>query len=356
MKVLSLSLDSKIIDQEQSVLDRMSRYSEIVDQYILVVADERKDEVEINDKVKAFGSGGSNKITKFFHIFFLASKILRENIFDIVTTQNPFFLGLVGSMLKNRHNVKLELQFHGWKNSPEWLMKYNLKEADSIRVVSERIKNRLIDEYEVDPEIITVVPIIVKEEIDETKENYEASKPFTFLSVQRLVGVKKVELQIEAIEKLKKQGIDAKLFIAGSGEEEQKLKNLVKEKELQDKVEFLGWLSKEELNQTYTKADCYLLTSNSEGWGRTVVEAAGRGLPIIMTDVGCAGEFIEDEQSGLVIETKNLEELQAAMEKIVEDKSLREKLGKDAIQSYKNLPDEKEIMDKYLQSWQKAIN
>ena len=59
---------------------------------------------------------------------------------------------------------------------------------------------------------------------------------------------------------------------------------------MEDKV-FLKGIK--DLHKYYEEADAFLLTSDAEGWGRVVLEAAAHGMPIIMTNVGLAQEIIK---------------------------------------------------------------
>ena len=69
-----------------------------------------------------------------------------------------------------------------------------------------------------------------------------------------------------------------------------------------------------------------------------MVYAAIYGLPIIMTDVGLAGEVIKNNESGLVISIGNEEELIKSMRKMISDKALREELANNARIAVENLP------------------
>jgi len=100
------------------------------------------------------------------------------------------------------------------------------------------------------------------------------------------------------MEKVVEKYSQAELWIVGDGKQRQALKHEV-ETRLIASVKFQGW--QDDLDKFYNQADAFLLTSNSEGWGMVVVEAASFGLPIIMTDVGLAGEVIKDGESGIVI-------------------------------------------------------
>jgi glycosyltransferase involved in cell wall biosynthesis len=121
---------------------------------------------------------------------------------------------------------------------------------------------------------------------------------------------------------------------------------------LSDKVEFFNWT--DDVYAWYKIADAYVLSSNYEGWALVIIEAASCGLPIIMTDVGCAGEVIKDRESGLVLPLNNEEKLTEAMSMIIEDKELREKIGENARLISLTLPTKAETLILYKKSWELA--
>ena len=142
------------------------------------------------------------------------------------------------------------------------------------------------------------------------------------------------------------------MWIVGDGAEKSNLKSKISKLKLENNVKLLGWQNNPD--EFYSQADAFLLTSNYEGWGMVAVEATIFGLPIIMTDVGCAGELIENEKSGLVVPVKNQTKLQEAMIRLISDDNLRNKLAEGAFLAIKNLPSKEETMALYKQSWEKA--
>ena len=136
---------------------------------------------------------------------------------------------------------------------------------------------------------------------------------FIFLTVGRLVPVKNIALQLAAIKNIAdRQKI--KLVVVGDGPEKDNLKKLADDLHITEQVIFFGW--QEKLGDLYHTADCLLLTSDSEGYGLVAVEAKNCHLPVIMTDVGCAREIIQDNIHGLVIPINNQKALVQAMEKM----------------------------------------
>jgi len=351
MKILSFGLDNSLLEKNSHLARRVVGYGEIVDKYIVLVPTPKDEEKVLSNKVKVYGVGGRGKILKFLRVFNLAKKLLQGEDYDLITVQDQYYLAWLAWKLARQFKIGLEIQVHGFEKFFGWrkmIAKFVIPRADAIRVVSQRLKKQMIDDFGVKEEKITVVPIYV-ERISHIAYRTSPDGKFIFLTVSRLVPVKNIEMQIRAFKNLELRFKNIELWIAGEGELREKLEV---ETHNHASVRFFGWQN--DLGKFYSQADAFLLTSNYEGWGMVIIEAASFGLPIIMTDVGCAGEVIKDGESGIVIPVGGQKELEAAMRKIIEDEDLRQKLGEGAKKAVEKLPSKEETLKLYLESWRKA--
>jgi len=336
MKILILGTDRTILDKDSKLSKRVREYEKLVERYAVITPDSK------------------NKIIGLIKIFILSKKILKREKYDLITTQDPYYLALVGLFLKKQFKIGLEIQVHGWEKFHglrKLTAKYVLPKADSIRTVSQRLKKELVEKFKVKEEKITVVPIYA----DIRSTNHEAritNNKFVFLTVGRLVSVKNIGLQIETMAEMIKNHFKVELWIVGDGPEKSNLQSQISNLKLENDVKLLGW--QDDLEKFYQQADAFLLTSNYEGWGMAVIEAASYGLPIIMTDVGCAGEVIKDKESGIVIPVNDVKKLKEAILTIIEDNDLRNKLGEWARRAVEKLPTKEETLKLYKESWKKA--
>ena len=365
MKILSLGLDNSILNKSSVLARRVIEYGAVVEKYTVIVPSQKNANIELSEKVnhvrnsngvKVYGSGGRNKLRQFIKIYNLAKKLLPEKKYNIITAQDQYYLALIGWLLVKKFNLGLEIQIHGWEKYyglRKLIAKYVLARANAVRCVSQRLKKQLINEFGVKEERITVAPIYCELQIANCKLRIKENKnKFVFLTVGRLVSVKNIGLQIEAMAEVVERYPDAELLIIGDGTEREKLEVRSKKLELERNIKFLGW--QDDVGNYYNQADAFLLTSNCEGWGLAVIEAAGFGLPIIMTDVGCAGEVIKNSESGIIVPIGNKEKLADAMLKIIQDENLRINLGKNAKLAVGRLPDKNQTIALYKKSWEIA--
>ena len=358
MKILNLSLDRSVALVNSRAAARMVDYGQLVDKYTIIVPAEDYKTIKLSDKTEVYCITGGNKIVKLLNYYKLAKKILGKERYNVITVQDQYYLALVGLWLAKKFNIGLELQVHGFEKYfglRKIIAKYVLPRADAIRTVSQKLKKRLIDEYGIREERITAVPIYVKTVVKSKKLKVKSKNDkFVFLTISRLVPVKNIRLQIKAIAEIVKQYQKVELWIVGEGLEKNNLELLIKQVNLFNKVKLLGWQN--EIAKFYQDADAFLLTSDSEGWPQVIIEAASFGLPIIMTDTGSAGEFIINEENGIVIPINDLPALVAAMQCLITDSQLRQQIGASALKSAMKLPAKDQILTLYQESWNKAID
>jgi len=362
MKILNLSLDKSIMDKNSKAATRVVEYGNLADGYIIIVPDKDYKEIRLSEKVFVYGSGGNNKIFQLINVYKSAKKLLKSVKFDVITVQDQYYLALVGRILAKKFKIGLELQIHGFEKYSglrKIIADFAISRASAVRCVSQRLKKQLVRDFGVREEKITAAPIFAKTQFPisnfqfpNKSQNKNPENKFVFLTVGRLVLVKNISLQIKAMLEVVKKHPNVELWIVGDGPERKKLELKIKNLKLQNYIKLLGWQNNPE--EFYSQADAFLLTSDYEGWGMAVVEAASYGLPIIMTDVGCAGELIKDGESGIVIPVKDQAKLEEAMIRIINDDNLRKSLAGGAFAVLKNLPNKEETLSLYKQSWEKA--
>lgn len=363
MNIININSDSSVFNKNSEHLKRLIEYSHLTGNLSVVVPNAKKEKMIISDKLVVFGTGGGNKIARLFNLYILAKKIISSGKCNLITVQDSYYLALIGWFLARKSKIGLELQIHGFEKYfglRKMLAKFVIPKADAIRCVSQRLKKQISKEFGLMEEKITVAPIFTETQFPNKTQNENFKDKFIFLTVGRLVAVKNIDLQVMAMKEVVKKYSNVELWIVGDGPERKKLELKIKNLsdwqaglKLQNYVKLLGWQNNPD--EFYFKADAFLLTSNSEGWGMAVVEAASRGLPIIMTDVGCAGELVENEKSGLVVPVNNQIKLKEAMVRIISDENLRKKLTEGAFLAIKKLPSKEETLALYKQSWEKAI-
>jgi glycosyltransferase involved in cell wall biosynthesis len=172
------------------------------------------------------------------------------------------------------------------------------------------------------------------ESIMKIKRKYKIGNEKIVLFVGRLFPYKGLRYLILAIPKVIEHFPNVKFFIIGSGEKEMKLKRMVKELKIEDKVIFTGSISNKTRNTFYKICDIFVLPSinRGEAFGIALLEAMCFSKPLITTKIRGSGvNFVNKHmKTGLVVEPKNSEQLADAILKLLKNDKLRKKLEKNA--------------------------
>lgn len=152
----------------------------------------------------------------------------------------------------------------------------------------------------------------------------------SFLYVGRLKRYKEVETAIAALALVRAQGRAARLLVAGSGDHRPALERAARRAGVSAAVDFLGFVSEARKLELYRRSWAVVLPSLKEGWGITNLEAAGCGTPALAADNSALRESVRDGESGFLFPTGDARALAAAMDRLVGDAALRERLGRGA--------------------------
>ncbi len=147
------------------------------------------------------------------------------------------------------------------------------------------------------------------------------------LCVGRLVPAKGQHLLIEACHALKERGVAFHLTLVGAGPDRESLEVLAASLGIEDSVTFTGAVGQGEIHAFYDKADIFALPSFAEGLPVVLMEAMGKGIPCVTTSITGIPELVRDGENGLLVAASDWAGLADRLQRLIEDKSLRIKLG-----------------------------
>ena len=130
--------------------------------------------------------------------------------------------------------------------------------------------------------------------------------------------------------------------------------SLIDKYKIRDKVNFLGWKKLEELPAMYRSADVFILPSVMEGMASVTLQAIASGLPIIVSRVEGNEDVLEEGYNGLSAEYNNPLDFADAIEKLIKQPDLRNKMSKNSIAKSKQFTWES-IAKKYLELYEKSV-
>lgn len=148
----------------------------------------------------------------------------------------------------------------------------------------------------------------------------EKKKGFLFVSVGRLVQAKRFDRLIDAAKELKNRDYDFSIWIVGGGPLYQELEDRIRSNEVDNIVSLLGL--KGNPYPYLGKADCFVLSSQQEGFSIVIAEAFALSKPVISTRVTGPSEILQDGEYGVLVD-EDIIEITNAMEKMMIDSQIR---------------------------------
>ena len=200
--------------------------------------------------------------------------------------------------------------------------------------------------YGADPSRIEIVPPGVDHSIFSPASKKEARQLLnlkeqpTLLFVGRIQPLKGVDLAISTLSELRHR--DAQLVLIGSSSgpdgptEERRIRQMVEELGLKNRVLFVEPQSHEKLVDWYRAADVVLMPSRSESFGLVALEAAASGVPVVASKVGGLQTIIEDGLSGYLIDDRDPCSYADHVSKIISDTEKAKEMSIQAVNKSKS--------------------
>lgn len=288
-----------------------------------------------------------------------------EGKVDVLHAQSSLWGGISAAYLSKKYNIPLVITEHSSVERGKYVRESYLpyiiesyKTADKVIAVGNGLKKEL--ERLSGREDIEVIGNLIHFSKFPLKEKSKNSK-FIFFSLAFLEGEKGFDILIKSFGRAFKDRDDVILVIGGNGSQRVWLESITKEEHVEEKVNFVGELSREEVSKWMRKADAFVLPSRYETFGVVYIEALASGTPVIGTFNGGAEDIINDT-NGYIVEIDNVEMLSEALKDIVRnnqefepeklrkscfDKFSPENISSKIIKIYKDISNEGELKNEF---------
>lgn len=276
----------------------------------------------------------------------------------VVTCQDPFEGALVGWMIARLRGAAVEVQLHGdffgsyWKHEA-WhrplrlrLARWVLAHVNTVRAASPRAERSL------PPTRAQVVVITVPPQV-QSQNTPDPTQPI-ILFAGRFAQEKNLPLLLEAFRQIAVKHPRTVLVLQGSGPLEAGLRRQVTawtDHSVAGRVQIVPWDSRME---RLARAQLCVMASRHEAWARFAVEAALAGCPVVMTDVGCAGEVIRNGESGWVVPVDDVAAFASALNTALADPQEAARRALRAQARARQLPSETETAKQIVETWQQV--
>ena len=159
------------------------------------------------------------------------------------------------------------------------------------------------------------------------KKEYGLLDPVSLIHVGSFSPVKNHMCMIEAVQRLRDEGVSVRLRLVGDGMLRDEIERKIVECKLNEYVELCGVSS--EIHKKLIESDIFVFPSKWEGIPMSLIEAMGTGLPIVASNVGGIKDMLKNEETALLINPAS-EELALAIVRLINDYGLRKTIGINA--------------------------
>ncbi len=322
-----------------------------------VVSGYRNSELEKRYKIKyieSYCDGG--KLSKFFKAvgaYFLFLKELIFNRPDLVHIHSSFGASFYRKLpyiyIASIFRVPIVNHIHGSAIADLYINAGTLKKkmvencfnrCKFLIVLSQEWKEKIKVIKTVTPKVIIENYSTIHKECLKKKNNNV--KKILFLGfITELKGCFDMP---DIAEKILKKYKNVEFILGGSGEIE-KLKDKLKEKNLEKYFYFAGWVKNKEKQKFLETADIFFLPSYTEAMPMSILEAMGYGLPIIASNVGGIPQLVKNGINGFLSNPKDVEMFSKNILFLLENDELCYKMSKESL----NIADEKYSLEKHIE-------
>jgi glycosyltransferase involved in cell wall biosynthesis len=256
----------------------------------------------------------------------------------------------------------------------EWAVKYllgpvrltgtymDLAVSERIIAVSEKTKEDFLRQNQIPSDKISVIYNGVDSEKfspkisgDLIRETYSVGDSQIILTVGGNIILKGTVFVIYALNEIVKVLPKVKLIIIGiDGKSRERLHQMLRNLRIQDNVILVDRIPNYEMPRYYSSSDVVVLPSLSENFPVVALEAMSSGKPVVASRVGGIPELVSDNNNGILVSPANVEQLVDALLRLLENSSLRSRMGNAGRRTVEEKFDWKKIGQLYLKTFEKV--
>ena len=325
-------------DSYQEFINRMYESNTITEEHI------QKDFYQFNIS----GDYGPNLIAEVFRYAFVAGSVAADVEHEVIHAHDwlTFLAGVEAKRISGKplvcHVHALETDRSGINVNQQIfeIEKRGLEAADQIIAVSYLTKNSIVNYYGISPDKISVVHNAVSKKKSTQRTNSVKKDPDEkiILFLGRITFQKGPDYFLEAAAKVLQKYPKARFVLAGSGDMINRLIERTAELKIGRNVHFTGFLKRPEVEELFASRDVYVMSSVSEPFGISCLEAILFDVPVVISKQSGAAEVL---QSALKVDFWDTEELANKILNILNHKALRKELQAQASEELKHIQWEK---------------
>ncbi len=256
--------------------------------------------------------------------------VLKSNLFGILAARKagvPVIVGTEMTLKDIAHTPLTRLR----DRFIQPLVGLTLRYSDTFMVTSEFIKKQWYHPRYEEKYRVIYPPFNLEKyrsaQASSSRTTEDAARRPTIGFVGRLSEEKGVQTLVESMPQVKAGVPGVRLLVAGTGPVEAQLKKLAQDLKLDDSIDFLGFCPN--AFEVMDRLDVFVLPSRTEGCPIVVLEAMAMGVPVVATNVGGTPELLEDNVTGLLVNSAAPAELADAIVRLLSDRETAERMARE---------------------------
>ena len=272
---------------------------------------------------------------------YLAQQIINTPRLKTVTTLHGTDITLVGADPSFRRVVK-----------------FAIEKSDGVTAVSQYLKNRTIEEFDIHREIRVIYNFVdpgrpARNRGQCSREAFAPQGEKILMHASNFRPVKRVGDVVRIFAQVRDR-IPAKLLFVGDGPDRPFVQQLAGEMNLGPDVHFLG--EQDQLEPLFFCTDLFLLPSEQESFGLTALEAMNCGVPVIATDIGGLPEVIAQGETGYLFRVGDIAGMAAKAVELLSNPAAHERLKAQARRRAEQCFDAARIIPQYEAFYREIFN
>lgn len=287
-------------------------------------------------------------------------RFFRENRVDVIHVQIPFLLGVIGLRMGRRYGIPVVAHYHtlydrylhyapvlpqGVLRALLWWHLRRFYRRTQATIVPSHFACRYLQRHGVQSRAVEVIPtgvefhpLVVDRARARARYGLPPESPI-LVYVGRLAREKNLNLLLEMLPPVHRQVPDILLWLVGGGNAEEFLRRQVQQRGLLQTVRLQGRVPHEHISEVYSAADLFVFPSVTETQGLVLWEAQAHGLPCVVVNEGGGPESVRDGVDGILV-PNNAEAFAQAVIRLLQDESLRQQMGQNALRAPRRTPRE----------------
>ena len=280
----------------------------------------------VGDSIEIDSSGGN---TSYLKKIFAIRNLIKKIKPDIINAHYLTSYGFIGSLVKGKRKFVVSTWGSDILVTPKknkiyrMLTEYVIKKSDLLTSDSKYMSQEI---YNLGAEKGKVLTVPMGVNINEFKVcDFNEDRENVFLSMRTLCENSNLDVILEAFKIVLEKYSNSRLIVTNSGDKEKEVLGYIKKLDIEDKVEFLGFINRKQMSDILNKGLIFLSIPTSDATSVTLLESMATGTFPIVSNLPANKEWIEDGKNGYVLSKFNSEELSKLMIKALEnDKFIKE--------------------------------